>query len=87
MEKLNLNSIKEEEEELNVSPNKELNLQRRRSSLKEEFTKIKEIKQIDDGEELPAEVIAETLKNTLYNKIVGKIEVDHDYDNDNEKEN
>jgi hypothetical protein len=79
MEKLNLNSIKEEEEELNASPYKEF--KRRRSSIKDEFTKIKEIKQTDEGDELPVEVIAETLKNTLYNKIVGKIEVDYDYEN------
>lgn len=49
-------------------------LKRRRSSLKEEFTKIKESKLDKEEEELCAEVIAETMKNTLYNKVVGQIE-------------
>ena len=44
---------------------------RRRSSLKEEFTKIKEINRDEDDEELCNQVIAETMKNTLYNKVVG----------------
>lgn len=79
MEKLNLNSIKEEEEEVNSTPKKDPI--RRRSSLKDDFDKIRDIKQLDEGDELPAEVIAETLKNTLYNKIVGKIECDNDDNN------
>lgn len=72
MEKLNLNVKEEENEPEEKKDTLKLPLKRRRSSLKDEFTKIKETKKED--EELCTEVIAETMKNTLYNKVVGQIE-------------
>ena len=84
MEKLNLNDKEKEKEAevegkyfifklVNVSPVPK----RRRSSLKEDFNKIKQIKSEKEDEELCSEVIAETMKNTLYNKVVGGFEVNN----------
>jgi hypothetical protein len=52
---------------------------RRKSSIKDEFTLVKELlKQKKTDDELEPEIIEETMKNTLYNKCLGKIEDDSD---------
>jgi len=52
-------------------------VQRRRSSIKDEFILVKELlKQKKNDDELEPEIIEETMKNTLYNKCLGKLEDD-----------
>lgn len=47
---------------------------KKRKSIKDEITLIKNLKPKTEEEELSTHVIAETMKNTLYNKVIGKIE-------------
>ena len=55
---------------------------KRKSSIKDEFTLVKELlKKNKNDDELEPEIIEETMKNTLYNKCLGKFDDDSNSEN------